>query len=149
MTATTGGVADVPLRDAPWPRLARCERCGAEVLRARRARGGRPLTLEPMPILVGERRCATCRGRGLHGALTPARFGALRGVEPGDLAGKMVRGEMTGCLSCEGKGVRGEELSAEHVVMTIDGIVRDEPVIVTAWDSAYRRHRCVDRERAA
>jgi len=54
----------------------------------------------------------------------------------------MTRGDLTSCPDCFGTGQRGEELTDEHVVMTIAGVMRAERRLVVPWDSAYQRHRC-------
>ena len=61
--APTGWVKDVPMRETEWPRLAPCQDCRREVLLARDA-GDQVVALEPIPVLVGQRRCSHCHGFG-------------------------------------------------------------------------------------
>lgn len=132
-------IADVPMCEAEWPRLGSCP-CGQEVLLAR-AGNDQVADLDPIPIIVGERPCVMCKGRG-HRIVPAAKGGPRLGTEPGDLAGKMGAGSRTSCIDCGGTGVRGEELTDEHAVMTMAGVVRSELRLLAPWDSAYRRHAC-------
>lgn len=139
-------IEDVPMGKAEWPRLETCPDCDREILLARHEGAGRPVRLEPMPVLVGARNCTPCKGRGTAHIPQPAQAGPRRSVEPGDLAGRTTNsrgsGTRTSCPECGGTGLRGEELTSEHVVMRVDGVVREHPRLVQAWDSAYRRHSC-------
>ena len=114
---------DVPMKNGGWPRLARCADCEREVLLACHERSGRPVALEPMPVLVGVASCGECHGRGEF-----------------SMAG--THGGRTSCRRCHGTGVIGERLSARHVVVTLAGDARAQPAMIAPWDSAYQRHRC-------
>ena len=132
------------MKHARWPRLALCASCGSEILVARFEGSRRQLRLEPMPVLAGRHPCPRCRGKGHTRVAMHARGGKIGSVGPGDLAGVMGKGTRTSCPDCGGTGCRGENLTNDHVVMSALGVVRDvePPMLVMAWDSAYRRHVC-------
>lgn len=116
-----------------WPRLAVCDGCGQEVLRARHAGAGRPLTLDPIPVLP-ECACRACGGTGLVDAPAEYVSGNGRFRESATVARP--------CALCHGRGRRGEELTTQHVLMNTDGIARPNEGYRFAWEAAHRRHRC-------
>jgi hypothetical protein len=125
-----------------WPRFAFC-RCGAAVMFARPERG-RPVKLNPSPVIVGEAACPACKGKGQRTVPMPATVGRRVTNMPGDLEGKTTKGTMTSCIVCEGTGRRGEALDSElHVVMSEHGVIRGDGIRGSSWDSVYHRHVCL------
>jgi hypothetical protein len=127
-----------------WPRVAICS-CGDEVLLARHLRAGRPLRLEPIPVLP-EGRCDACRGTGRRSLLLEIDVRPTRprhGLdEPGALAG-VRRYRTVNCPACGGTGRRGVRLDADLVLVSAyDGIARPFDGQRTGWEAAHRRHRC-------
>lgn len=132
---------DVPLRDAEWPQIARCQVCRADVLLAVGVDGS-VFVLSPWPVIVGPARCSACKGKGRRLMAMYATGGRRSVSTPGDLAEKMTKGSLTRCPECRGTGVRGEVLTREHVVMTHGGVCRRWQRFGGPWDSAYRLHTC-------
>jgi predicted nucleic acid-binding Zn ribbon protein len=134
-------VMDVPLRDAEWPQIARCQACRAEVLLAVGVDGA-VFVLSPWPVIVGPARCSACKGKGRRLMAMYATGGRRSVSTPGDLADKMTKGSLTECPECNGTGERGEVLTRAHVVMTHGGVCRRWQRFAGPWDSAYRLHAC-------
>lgn len=137
MTATTA------TPKATWPRIETCD-CGERVLRARGTRQGRPFTLDPIPVLpLGK--CGPCGGRGTIRFQEPVSGHGGNTVwatyEPGDLTGR-TRFASDTCPACGGTGQRGEQLTADHVLVDPNGIARFNDDDRSHWEAAHRRHRC-------
>lgn len=122
-----------------WPRTTRCAHCDSEVLLARHLGAGRPLRLDPLPVLP-EGPCGVCDHTG-SAALASTPHGGRRSSEPGDLAGR-TRQVKGACPACQGTRWRGELLTAGHVIMDDNGIARRFDGHRDKWEAAYRRHHC-------
>lgn len=123
----------------PWPQPSICPRCGADILLARYPTGGKPIKLEPFPILP-KGMCGECKGFGTSTFTGPGTGG--RGGQFGDLAGHTVKIRDI-CSKCGGSGTSGELPDPKHFVLlhSVSGLLR-LPARRRMWEAIHRRHRC-------